>query len=107
MRTIFSTVRRPHEPAFTVESLAINATRRPPIFPSPVMTPSAGSSASVALARAPSSTKLPSSSNRRTRSRAKSFPCSAFFWWYLGAPPLSMRSSSALIFASDDMAGAL
>ena len=26
------------------------------------------------------------------RSRAKSLPCSAFFSWYFGAPPFSMRA---------------
>src|SRR6266850_2191938 len=50
MRTIFSTVLRPQEPALTVESLAITATTRPPILPSPVITPSAGSSGSSAVA---------------------------------------------------------
>ena len=38
---IFSTVFAPHEPALTVGSLAIRATRRPPIVPRPVTTPSA------------------------------------------------------------------
>src|SRR5438105_3331942 len=102
MRRIFSTVRRPQDPALTVESLAMSATRRPPILPRPVITPSAGSSGSSALARVPSSRKLPSSSSRRTRSRANSLPLSAFFWWYLGAPPFSIRLSSSLIFASKD-----
>src|SRR3954447_20387503 len=101
MRRIFSTVRRPQEPALTVESFAIRATRRPPILPSPVITPSAGSSGSRAFARTPSSRKLPSSSRRRTRSRANSFPVSAFFWWYFGAPPFSIRRSSPLIFSSN------
>ena len=59
MRRIFSTLRRPHEPAFTVESLAMSATIRPPIVPVPVTTPSAGSSGSRLLASAASSTKLP------------------------------------------------
>ena len=77
---IFSTVRRPQDPAFTVESLAITATRRPATFARPVITPSAGSSGSSALANAPSSTKLSGSSRKRTRSRANNFPLSAFFW---------------------------
>ncbi len=42
MRRIFSTVRSPHEPAFTVESLAMMATGRPATWPVPVTTPSAG-----------------------------------------------------------------
>ena len=29
------------------------------------------------------------------RSRAKSLPCSAFFWWYFGAPPFSTRASAS------------
>src|SRR3954453_10270039 len=107
MRTIFSTVRRPQEPAFTVESLAMTATTRPPILPRPVITPSAGRSTSFALAKAPSSTKLSASSSMRTRSRANSFPVSAFFWWYFGAPPFSMRACSALALSSNPIAGAL
>jgi hypothetical protein len=43
IRMIFSTVRAPHEPAFTVESFAISATGRPPMVAVPVTTPSAGS----------------------------------------------------------------
>ena len=38
---IFSTVFGPHEPAFTVGSLAITATGRPAMRPRPVTTPSA------------------------------------------------------------------
>ena len=49
-RTIFSTVRAPHEPAFTVGSLAITHTGRPSIRPTPVTTPSAGRSPASALA---------------------------------------------------------
>ena len=41
---IFSTVRAPHDPAFTVESLAMIATGRPCTRPMPVTTPSAGRS---------------------------------------------------------------
>ena len=41
-RTIFSTVRAPHEPAFTVGSLAMTHTGRPSMRPMPVTTPSAG-----------------------------------------------------------------
>ena len=41
MRRIFSTVFGPQEPAFTVGSLAISATRRPSIVARPVTTPSA------------------------------------------------------------------
>ena len=41
MRRIFSTVFGPQEPAFTVGSLAISATLRPPTSAMPVTTPSA------------------------------------------------------------------
>ena len=102
---IFSTVRRPQDPAFTVESLAITATTRPPTLPRPVITPSAGNSASSALAKAPSSMKLSGSTSMRTRSRANSFPASAFFWWYLAAPPFAIRASSAVSLSSNGMAG--
>ena len=63
---IFSTVRAPHEPAFTVGSLAITHTGRPSIVPMPVTTPSAGRSSvgAKALASSPSSTNEPSSSSR-------------------------------------------
>ena len=37
---------------------------------------------------------VPSSSSSRSRSRAKSLPCSAFFWWYFSAPPLRTRAES-------------
>ena len=42
-RTIFSTVRAPHDPALTVGSLAMTTTARPSTVPRPVTTPSAGS----------------------------------------------------------------
>src|SRR5512137_1724419 len=100
MRMIFSTVRKPQLPALTVESLAITATGRPSMVPSPVTTPSAGSSGSWAFASAPSSMKEPSSRSSRSRSRAKSFPASAFFWWYFSDPPLRTRASSRSIRAS-------
>ncbi len=76
---IFSTVRLPQEPAFTVESLAMMATVRPPTRAVPVTTPSAGRSEARLFAKRPSSTKEPSSTRRRIRSRAKSFPWAAFF----------------------------
>ena len=41
MRRIFSTVFGPQDPALTVGSLAMSATRRPPIVAMPVTTPSA------------------------------------------------------------------
>src|SRR5580693_7888369 len=98
MRRIFSTVRFPHEPAFTVESFAMIATGRPATSAVPVTTPSAGSSGSRLFASAASSTKEPSSTRRAMRSRAKSLPVSAFFAWYFGAPPFSMRVSvSAMV----------
>src|SRR5438445_6500145 len=93
IRTIFSTVRAPHDPALTVASLAITATGRPWTSPTPVTTASAGRSPSRAAVSRPSSTKPSASSrSRRSRSRTKSFPCSASFWWYLAAPPARARS---------------
>ena len=68
-RTIFSTVRAPHEPALTVGSLAMTIAGRPSTVPRPVTTPSAGSPARRALAYRPSSTKEPSSKSRAMRSR--------------------------------------
>ena len=67
---------------------------RPSTVAVPVMTPSAGRSLCSALAKRPSSTKLPPSTSRRMRSRAKSLPASAFFSWALDAPPCLMRSIS-------------
>ncbi len=58
-RTIFSTVRAPHEPALTVGSLAMTHTGRPSMRPVPVTTPSAGRSSARALASRPSSTNDP------------------------------------------------
>src|SRR5262252_1466143 len=100
MRTIFSTVRAPHEPAFTVESLAMMATGRPCTRPMPVTTPSAGRSppGAVALASRPSSTKsLPLSSHSSAiRSRQNSLPAAALLSWYLGAPPRFALALAAL-----------
>ena len=76
-RTIFSTVRAPHEPAFTVGSLAMTTTGRPSTVPRPVTTPSAGSPVARALASWPSSTKVPSSTSSAIRSRTKSLFCPA------------------------------
>src|SRR5262245_59212363 len=78
MRRIFSTVRAPHDPAFTVESFAMIATGRPWIRPMPVTTPSAGSSPASAFTSRPSSANgAPGSSSFSRRSRQKSFFCSA------------------------------
>ena len=74
IRMIFSTVRAPQEPAFTVESLAINATGRPSIVAVPVTTPSAGSPSALTLAYIPSSQKDPASTSRSIRSRANILP---------------------------------
>jgi hypothetical protein len=95
IRTIFSTVRAPQEPALTVESLAMSATGRPPIVAVPVTTPSAGRSPASALAYAPSSTNDPASTSSRIRSRANSLPFLALASWYFGAPPRSMVSRSS------------
>jgi hypothetical protein len=91
---IFSTVRAPHDPALTVESLAIRHTRRPSIAAVPVITPSAGSPSASALAYMPSSTNEPSSTRRAIRSRAKSLPLAALAVWYLSAPPSRTRLPS-------------
>ncbi len=80
IRMIFSTVRAPHEPALTVESLAISATGRPPTVAVPVTTPSAGSPSARTLANAPSSVKLPSSTSSPIRCRANSLPLAAAAW---------------------------
>ncbi len=55
----------PHEPAFTVESLAMRHTGRPSIVAVPVITPSAGKPSALTLANAPSSTKEWGSANAR------------------------------------------
>src|SRR5215470_7936919 len=96
IRIIFSTVRAPHEPALTVESLAIRHTGRPAISAAPVTTPSAGRPSASALAYSPSSTNDPWSTNLAIRSRANSLPRAALAWWYLLAPPPStaLRTSS-------------
>ncbi len=76
-RRIFSTVLAPQEPALTVGSLAITQTGRPPILPTPVITPSAGRSSASTLANNPSSTKEPSSRRSSRRRRTGSLFCSA------------------------------
>ena len=81
IRMIFSTVRAPHEPALTVESLAISATGRPPIVAVPVITPSAGRVGSSALAYRPSSARLSLSVSSAIRSRANSLPLAAAASW--------------------------
>src|SRR3989440_3714601 len=94
MRTIFSTVLAPQLPAFTVGSLAMTATWRPSIVPSPVTTPSAGRSSAITFANNPSSTNEPSSSRMASRSRAVSLCCSRSLGRYL-VPPLSAFSRSS------------
>src|SRR5215475_14158773 len=103
MRRIFSTVRAPQLPALTVESFAMRATVRPPIFPRPVTTPSAGRSGSATLAKVPSSMKEPGSRSRAMRSLANSFPVSAFLAWYFGAPPSRIRARRARRVSSAGM----
>ena len=81
-------MRAPHEPAFTVESLAMIATGRPWTRPMPVTTPSAGSSRRRLLARAVLDEVASAGvDEQRDALAAKSLPVSAFFSWYLGAPP--------------------
>ncbi len=94
MRRIFSTVFGPQEPALTVGSLAIRATRRPSIVARPVTTPSAPSPSSFQLASSASSAKEPSSTSRATRSRTGSLPCSAVFSWWRAGPPASAACSA-------------
>ncbi len=94
IRMIFSTVRAPQEPAFTVESLAIRQTGRPSTVPEPVMTPSAGSPSACTLAKTPSSTNESSSRSSATRSRAKSLPRALLAAWYFSAPPARTRLPS-------------
>src|ERR1700722_1765147 len=92
MRRIFSTVLGPHEPALTVGSLAISATVRPPIRPSPVTTPSAPRPSSCQLASSASSANESASSRRATRSRTGSLPCSRAFSRWRSGPPARARS---------------
>src|SRR5690606_545019 len=102
IRTIFSTVRAPQEPAFTVGSLATTHTGRPSIRPTPVTTPSAGRSSARLLASRPSSTNEPASSSRASRSRTKSLFWAASFSPALARLPASARrvrrASSSLVW---------
>src|SRR3954469_2584731 len=93
-RTIFSTVRAPHEPALTVGSFAITHTGRPSTRPTPVTTPSAGRSpvAAIALASSASSTNEPSSSSNASRSRTNSLPWAASFSRCASRLPARARS---------------
>src|SRR5918999_962944 len=105
MRMIFSTVLGPQEPALTVGSLPISAPGRPPTCAMPVTTPSAPKPSCSQLARRASSTKLPGSTSRATRSRTGSLPCSAdLSWWRCGPPP---RARSRASFRSDMARGNL
>ena len=74
---IFSTVLGPQDPAFTVGSLAITQTGRPPIVAMPVTTPSAPKPSCSQFASSASSANDSGSTSRATRSRTGSFPCSA------------------------------
>jgi hypothetical protein len=94
-RTIFSTVRAPHDPAFTVGSFAITHTGRPSTVPTPVTTPSAGRSPASALARSALSTKEPSSRSSASRSRTNSFPCRSSLAPSFSRLPWSARSAAA------------
>src|ERR687892_386890 len=93
-RTIFSTVRAPHDPAFTVGSLAMRDTGRPSTRPTPVTTPSAGRSSARLLASSPSSTNESLSSSSASRSRTNSLPCAASLSPTLARLPASARSVS-------------
>src|SRR5512144_1216527 len=94
-RMIFSTVRAPHDPALTVESFAMTHTGRPSTVAMPVTTPSAGRSPATTFANRPSSTKDPSSTSRRIRSRANSLPRAALASWYFAPPPCSTCARSS------------
>src|ERR671923_626727 len=95
MRMIFSTVFGPHEPAFTVGSLAISATARPPTEAIPVTTPSAPSPSCSQFASRASSTNESGSTSRATRSRTGSLPCCSDFSWCRRGPPSRARSSAS------------
>src|SRR5215469_13134295 len=89
---IFSANTSPSEPPSTLKSCEKMHTRRPSIVPWPVMTPSptylraSRPNASVrCTANASSSTKLPESSSRVTRSRALSLPRSC--WRAIASSP--------------------
>ena len=101
-RTIFSTVRAPHDPAFTVGSLAITHTGRPSTRPTPVTTPSAGRSSADALASSASSANEPGSSSRASRSRTNSLP-----WLSNFAAPGARLPASALEAASANRSASL
>src|SRR5690606_8233945 len=103
MRMIFSTVRAPQDPAFTVESLAMTQTGRPLMRPIPVTTPSAGRPSARALANSPSSSSTSPSKRSSNRRRTNSLFCFSSFSWYFGAPPrliLAVCSSHFLIVDS-------
>ena len=98
MRSTFETVSGNQLPAFTVASLAITATCRPPTRPIPVTTPAAGAMppwALRAMSRPSSSSCSPSSSRAAMRSRASSFPTLRCRSIRLGPPPSRTASSSS------------
>ncbi|CAB4885652.1 unannotated protein [freshwater metagenome] len=102
-RIIFSTVRAPHEPAFTVGSFATTHTVRPSTRPTPVTTPSAGRSAAIVLESRPSSTNDPSSSSNARRSRTNSLFWRASFSpsrWRLPEAALCLRCSNSSVTLS-------
>src|SRR5580704_8479087 len=97
MRMIFSTVRGPHEPAFTVGSLAITAHALPCITPIPVTTPSAASSGSSVPASSPSSTNgVPVSNSREIRSRGINLFWAASLSRWRWGPPARARARRSL-----------
>src|SRR3954452_953556 len=94
MRMIFSTVFGPQEPAFTVGSLAITQTGRPPIAAIPVTTPSAPKPSFSQFASSASSANVPWSTSLSIRSRTGSLPCWADFSRWRSGPPARARSSA-------------
>ena len=93
-RMIFSTVRAPHDPAFTVGSLAMMHTGRPSTRALPVTTPSAGRSSpgAVAFASSPSSTNVPASTSSAIRSRTNSLCWAASLSAPVARLPLGART---------------
>ena len=101
-RTIFSTVRAPHEPAFTVGSLATTTAGRPSTSPRPVTTPSAGNPSAVAFASTASSTNVSGSNSNPRRSRTYNL-----FWRASLAAPASVGPSAAARAAANRRATSL
>ena len=92
-RTIFSTVRAPHDPAFTVGSLAMTHTGRPSTRPTPVTTPSAGRSSAGGVGEQArprrTSPRRAAAPGGRARTACPARPASRRPW--RGCPPAPAR----------------